>query len=321
MAIIAGIDEAGLGPLLGPLVVSISAFDLPDDLINRSFWSLLAGAVIKKVSKKSPAISITDSKLMRIRSDGIVHLERGVLAMIFQDGTMPQSLNQLLNYIAPEAVIQKSHYPWYADADLPLPRQAHPHDLALRAKSVSNAMKRQGITLKTIRAEPLLAGHFNKLIKSTNNKAVVLFSLTGRLIDYVFRTYGADNRTIIIVDSQGGRVHYLRPLQQIFEGAYIKVVQESPRRSAYLVRDGQHEAEIHFCTNAEKQSLPVALASMTSKYIRELFMELLNNWWSKRLANLKPTAGYYVDGQRFIKEIRLIAKQENIDKNLLIRCR
>ncbi len=182
-------------------------------------------------------------------------------------------------------------------------------------------MKRQGIALKTIRAEPLLAGHFNKLIKSTNNKAVVLFSLTGRLIDYVFSTYAASERTIITVDSQGGRVHYLKPLQRTFEGAHIKILQESPDRSVYHLRDGDRQAEIRFCTNAERQSLPVALASMTSKYIRELFMELLNNWWAQRVENLKPTAGYYVDGRRFIKDIRPVARQENIDENLLIRCR
>ncbi|MCH8916798.1 MAG: hypothetical protein IIC52_01970 [Proteobacteria bacterium] len=41
MAIVAGIDEAGFGPTLGPLVVSGVAFRVPDDQVDRCLYGLL----------------------------------------------------------------------------------------------------------------------------------------------------------------------------------------------------------------------------------------------------------------------------------------
>ena len=81
------------------------------------------------------------------------------------------------------------------------------------------------------------------------------------------------------------------------------------------------EAEISFLTGAEDRSLPVALASMVSKYVRELFMELLNRWWAGRIEDLKPTAGYYADGQRFLRDIDQAIAAEGVDKSLLVRSR
>ncbi len=50
--------------------------------------------------------------------------------------------------------------------------------------------------------------------------------------------------------------------------------------------------------------LPVALASMLAKYVRELCMGQFNRYWGHLVPGLQPTAGYYVDAQRFLGEIR-----------------
>src|SRR4030042_446845 len=41
MVVLAGIDEAGFGPLLGPLVVSSSAFSLPNHFLTEDLWQIL----------------------------------------------------------------------------------------------------------------------------------------------------------------------------------------------------------------------------------------------------------------------------------------
>lgn len=322
MAIIAGIDEAGLGPILGPLVVSASVFRVPDHSADECFWSMLSGTVAKKGFARSPALPVADSKAMQVRSAGLVHIERGVLGMLAQTGPLPGSLRELLSRLAPSAGDMMQGYRWYANADPSLPRQAGAEDLSLRARGVTQAMTRRGITLESVKAESVFVGQYNRLIHTTRNKAVTSFGITARLLDYVFRTYaGGAEPTRIVVDRQGGRTRYIRPLQQIFDGAHIKIVEESERCSTYIVRNGNRSAEICFCTKAESDSLPVALASMVSKYLRELFMELLNNWWSERIADLKPTAGYYTDGKRFLKDIDKAITAEQIDKPLLVRCR
>ena len=258
---------------------------------------------------------------MRVRTEGLIHLDRGVLGMLRQLGQAPATFGELLRLTAPGMTAQMEGYPWYAGADLPLPRQANATDVTLRANAVAEAMRRRGMSLQTIRAEPVLAGKYNRLVGATRNKSVALFGVTGRLIWEVFSSHAAAEPTRIVADRQGGRIRYLRSLQRMFEGAAIRIIEECDRRSAYLVRDGRREAEISFLTDAEDRSLPVALASMVSKYLRELFMELLNRWWAGRIQNLKPTAGYYTDGWRFLRDIDHAIAVEGVDKSLLVRCR
>ena len=321
MAILAGIDEAGYGPLLGPLVVSASVFRLPDEMADECLWEALAGAVTRRAFRKSPALPLADSKVMRVRTEGLIHLDRGVLGMLRQLGQTPRTFAELLRLMAPGMEGQMGGYPWYAGADLPLPRQADATDLALRANAVAEAMRRRGMSLEAIRAEPVLAGKYNRLVGATRNKSVALLGVTSRLIWEVFSSHAGAEPTRIVADRQGGRIRYLRYLQRMFEGAAIRVIDESDGRSAYLVRDGRREAEISFLTGAEDRSLPVALASMVSKYVRELFMELLNRWWAGRIEDLKPTAGYYTDGQRFLRDIDRAIAAEGVDKSLLVRSR
>lgn len=321
MAIIAGIDEAGFGPVLGPLVVSASVFRCPEADVDACGWRSLGAAVTRKHFRKSPALPVADSKALRVRTAGLVHIERGVLGMLEQMPPAPASLWELLRRVAPGALVDLSGYPWYAGADLPLPRQADAKDISLRARPVAEAMAAKGVVLEAVRCEPVLAAQYNRLVAATRNKSVALFGLTSRLIAHVFNTYGVGGPTRIVVDRQGGRMRYLGPLQRMFQGAAIRIIEESDRRSAYAVRDGDRSADITFVTRAEAESLPVALASMVSKYLRELFMELLNAWWAERTPGLKPTAGYYTDGRRFLRDIAQVLAAQGFDRSLLVRSR
>jgi ribonuclease HII len=67
--------------------------------------------------------------------------------------------------------------------------------------------------------------------------------------------------------------------------------------------------------------LPVALASMTAKYLRELAMTAFNSFWQQQQPDLRPTAGYPQDARRFAGEIDEIRQQLEIENDLLWRCR
>ena len=62
MAIVVGIDEAGYGPLLGPLVVSVAAFELPAEDVDADLWQRLAGTVTPTPRKRPGTLAIGDSK-------------------------------------------------------------------------------------------------------------------------------------------------------------------------------------------------------------------------------------------------------------------
>jgi len=319
---VAGIDEAGFGPVLGPLVVSAATFSVPDELADVSMWKLLAGAVGKRPSRKRRTIAIADSKKLYSpqRGNPLEHLERAVLAMLATRNNRPNSLGRLVASIAPASRDAARQYPWYAGADLPLPRCISETDVALAGNVLSVAMRQASVSLVDIRAEPVFVGEFNRMVEATRNKSVTLLSVTARLLMHVWRNAPA-GLVRIYVDRQGGRMRYLPYLQRTFEGVALKIIDEGEAVSAYSVSDGHRTAEIIFRTSCEDRYLPAALASMTSKYVRELFMALDNAFWLRHVPGLAPTAGYYSDGRRFFSEILPAARKLQIDERLVYRYR
>lgn len=322
MWIVAGIDEAGYGPVLGPLVVSSSAFAVPEELAGPSLWSVLAQAVGRRPAKRGAKVAIGDSKKLYVRRDGggLVHLERGVLGMLGAGGWQVRSLGELLARLAPAARGETDLYPWYAGRDVPLPRDLAPIDVALAANMLKAALGSAGVRLLGMRCEVVFAGRFNQLVGATRNKATASFDLISRHLMGLWRRSEA-RRIHVVVDRQGGRVRYLAPLRRVFATCEFAVLGEAPAASAYRIAEGGREMEVRFVVGAEDRHLPVALASMASKYVRELFMGLLNAFWACHVPELAPTAGYYADGRRFIRQVGPALERLGIDAGLLVRSR
>jgi len=83
----------------------------------------------------------------------------------------------------------------------------------------------------------------------------------------------------------------------------------------------QWRLRIHFVVRADDRCLPVSLASMVSKYLRELLIANLNAYFIRCCGDLKPTAGYWQDGTRFIKDVRAKWPDIKIDDHQWIRSR
>ncbi len=328
-ATVVGIDEAGYGPLLGPLVVSAVAFDvpvsilkaLPDPAAGPDFWALLRASVARKSGRREHRLAVADSKKLHSRSaegSDLTLLERAALTFLGVAGCTPGDLSALLAQVCPEVADKLAEYPWYAGTDLPLPVAVEPTGLATQRNALAGDLRQAGIRFRGTWSEVLPEGHYNRLVGATHNKAVVLFGRTIRLIQRIADDLGP--RPLgIWVDRQGGRTGYRRPLMTAYPDARFEVLEESPERSGYRLVHGRATWVIRFVQKGEDHHLPVALASIFSKYLRELLMVCFNRYWCAQVPGLRPTAGYYQDGQRFLVDIGAAVNRLHVDRQSLVR--
>ena len=74
-----------------------------------------------------------------------------------------------------------------------------------------------------------------------------------------------------------------------------------------------------FQPRADAEHFCVALASMVSKYVREVLMAEFNRFWEGQVPGVKPTAGYPGDSRRFFRAIHPTARRLKIRKETLWR--
>ncbi len=318
MAIVAGIDEAGFGPLLGPLIVSGVAFRVPDQRLGDSLWDTLRATCAPAPERVGRRLVVADSKLVYRSRGRLAPLERTALVILAASGSRPTTWRALLDTVAPGAAGQLDRYPWYAASNADLPISEGVGDIGTQSNAVRRDAQHHGVSFLGVHSEPLPEGEYNRLVRTTRNKSVVLLGLVLRVMDRIMQMVPGE-RLRLYVDRLGGRTHYRDALMTAAEGYELRVLEESSARSAYELIRPTRTCEIEFVTGGDRRHFTVALASIYSKYLRELYMHAFNRYWSGQIDGLRPTAGYYQDAQRWLLEAGVQLGKRAIDRSMLVR--
>ena len=329
MAILVGIDEAGYGPHLGPLVVSAAALRLPGDLPpNPRLWFALRGHVCRRPRTRTGRLVICDSK-DAYAARGPALLERATLGFLEACGQAPETLSALLAQTDVPAGASENASdaagPWHRPKAMTLPAHTTAADVARAAGHLTRGLAHLGGRCECLWINVASPPRFNRLIETTRNKATALFGLAADLLNAAHRQWPAD--TIhVTMDCHGGRHYYAPLLAETFPMQTVRTLEESPGLSRYdLVRTspGRQAAPICFtiAQRCEQRSLATALASMAAKYVRELHMRQLNAYFQALVPGLRATAGYGRDAWRFLDDVAPARNAQGVPDATILRCR
>jgi hypothetical protein len=301
---IIGIDEAGYGPNLGPFVMTSVACRVPEQQHQANLWEVLQPAVRRRGERADRRLLVEDSKLVYSPSRGLRDLELGVLAATAPPHpTQPLSLAGCIDRLCPAAHADLRGEPWYSGTTL-LP--IHPDSQAFGsiAEHLNEVSKQRGVAWGLIRSIVVCPARFNALLDRWDSKGVVLsLSLTQLLQHNANPDEGAEPVSVF-VDKHGGRNAYAAVLQHAYPDGIVVAREEGKDRSVYRLEGAKRAVELTFQPRADASHFCVALASMVSKYLREVLMIEFNAFWQTQVPGLQPTAGYPADAPRFLDAIR-----------------
>ena len=317
MALLIGTDEAGYGPNLGPLVISATVWEC-----NGDWQSLdLEHALQKLTGDGDPRyrLAIADSKQVFSPAGGFRQLERTLFTFLALQRAQPTNWQGIWSHLASSSVEQFTQLPWYNGFDVRVPVDLELTELHSLVKNAGLFFADAPVRFCKAASRSVEPPLFNELSDQLGNKASLLTDVTLKLVEQVLGQY-PPQPALVLCDKHGGRNRYLAALQTVFPEHLIRVISESGPISVY--RSGTQEAPIEFRFVAKGERLfPVALASMFSKYLRELGMLAFNEFWARHEPGLKPTAGYPLDAKRFRIDISPAAKRLAIGAEVFWRTR
>lgn len=262
---IVGIDENGLGPVLGPLVVTgISA-----ECADPECW--LAGI------KDSKSLFISGNRNSFSRMEQI---NLSLFQAVF--GRAPDSPEDFLGKIGGgNRCAEKQPLCWQGFSRRMVFSSGLTSGEAVVA--LDRWMQENRFFIRDIRTHISCPRRLNELFSQGYSKHLVDFLGFAEIIKKL-----AKEDAEIWAGKIGGMKNYLAFLRYGFPEYKTTTLQETPACSSYLLTNRHRRLKIGFHLDVEKVSVLACLSSIVGKYVRELFMESIN----QALGNRKRVSGY-----------------------------
>ena len=216
-----GIDEAGYGPNLGPLVMTaVVAEGRPPDV-----WADLAAKVCR-AGEPGDRLWVDDSKLVYQGRKGRDRLDAACLAAILAPGReRPETLGTLFDAVGAGTLDEVELTHW-VESDPPLSGEA-PADGPLGCEHW------RIVEVRSVVVGPM---RFNADLDATGSKALVHFRAFARLLGHVWGRVGDDVPASVLSDKHGGRHYYASALSDAFPDAWLDRGVEGADLSHYTLR-------------------------------------------------------------------------------------
>ncbi|RMF37616.1 MAG: hypothetical protein D6753_17250 [Planctomycetota bacterium] len=343
--LVIGIDEAGYGPNLGPLVVAGSVWSVPNALAEPQWNARLEPAFADSPwTAGSRHVPLGDSKRLYQRSQGLDTLEAGVVCLLSLAGVQPGAIQELAprcidwDWQAPHPPSQGGTHrrnrvglptecpPWYDmlwNARIP-ESDSHLGALDECVQLAGEVLKRHGMRLLGLHCVLVTEPDFNRKVERLDSKGQLLSETSLQLAHRLMEQYYGSHTELagcpieVYFDRQGGRKNYSPLLMQEFPDTWFATGELRASRSSYHCRTRPWR---FFFTVRGDCFPPVAAASMWAKYMRERAMQALNAFWRSHVTDLLPTAGYPRDAVRFEQRIAAVAERLGIPRAWYWRCR
>jgi len=322
VTVVAGIDEAGYGPRLGPLVSSAASYRLDVESGGADeLWDLLEGVVGRPGRGLGERLAVGDSKKLYSGATGLDALEGSLLAFLAASGCAAATPEELAGELLSDRCRDSlTAHPWYRARGEGLPLSGSQDRTAAMAARLCECCARKGVLIRPFRSRLLAEGEFNRRVELLDNKATVLIGLVIELLREL-RTGAGSDALSVFVDRLGGRTDYSGVLSGAFPGAFVWEQERSAQCQAYVIEGLAGPTRVEFRTRADSSCFPVALASMTSKYLREIFMRRFNAYWVDLDPQIPTTSGYYADAGSFLEAASALRRRMGIEDGDLVRSR
>ena len=246
MAWTIGIDEAGYGPNLGPLVMTSVACRVPQELETADLWHVFRTAVRRCGEPRDSRIVVGDSKLVYSSTRGLFDLETSVLATLTPRAGQPVgSLAHCVDLLGADSRTELASECWYSGASL-LPVEAVADTLSSAAARFNQVCQEENIAWGRIRSVVVCPAYFNRLLDRWGTKGAILGEGLAELLRYQCSTEGDSDRVHFFVDKHGGRNRYAALLQHALPDGMPTAHQEGmePQRLHHPRSESRHPADV-----------------------------------------------------------------------------
>ena len=272
--LVIGIDENGLGPVLGPMLVTAAAFET-ESYDPERFWQA-AGAEL-----------LTDDSKKIFSSTKLGSAEAAVWAWLRKFGIKPTTYADLFSRVVQPVPVERPctlEPAFCGPSAVPLPCFAAKKDLEHLSEDAKSLAVR-GIRPAAIRAFSICPGSFNRVCSAEEmNKFALDFMLMLRLV--VILSEGYEGEVLALCGKVGSTRKYGPWFGRFYNGLWMPEEETAEISTYRIVPFGR----ISFIRDGDSSHLPIAAASMVGKYLRELAMRDLNTLLLE--PGIKTASGY-----------------------------